>query len=635
MLYKKPHAVPLTPTALAAVFGLLLAGVVSGSVGAQEPGDGIVKSVIARFANAPVRAMRADSMGRLFVASGDTIYRVATEAARPGAVPDVVVRFPGNAAITDLEYLGNDLYVATQNAIYLVPDGVRGRKGPEPRKLVWGIPWAPPYDGIRSLAWGPEGDLYFSLGVPAGSGRWGFWTFFSSSDETRTPYRGPGGVFRCKPDGSDLRVVAQGLSRPGRLAFDVHGNLFTIALGSERATLWIVVPNTLLGPTSGVPPVLTKVEREGPWFVDEPYLPPAWRSQLILGTSPSAHAYTLLPRGAGFAARELATTLDVPGILAPGADRLFIADAQGMVHTLRLAGTDKTAAFDRFEMADAPLARLWKELGTPSAQRRLRAHLELLRRGDGLAEANARLLKVEADDPALHSLIWLAAKSGRGSLHLIGLLEHRDPGVRVQVLRALAEYPAQLRDEPVFTKSLVDPDPQVRLAALLAYFSPKVAWSRPAHFAIERGPARDEDPSLRHAAACLLAQKATLAQLEGMCSRQDPALRRAGVLAAGIRLVHSSTREPLAPHLPLEDVGGVQVYFNEKVALSSHGRVGTYLPAVHWKADKQTVEQNQLFNLLRKMLADREFTVRADAAAFLTMLGDARVAAELKRALEK
>lgn len=626
---------PLTRRAVAALLGLFFAGLSPESAHAQDAGDGVVKSAIARFANAPVRAMRADTMGRLFVASGDTIYRVATEPARPGTMPDVVVRFPGNIAINDLEVRGNNLYVATQNAIYVVPDGVRGRERIEPRKLVWGIPWAPPYDGIRSLAWGPEGDLYFSLGAPAGSERWAYWTFFSSPDEIRTPYRGQGGAFRCKPDGSDLRVVAQGLRRPGRLAFDANGNLFTIALGSERATLWNVVPNTLVGPKSGMPTVLAKVEREGPWFVDEPYLPPAWRRQLIVATSTSAHGYALLPRGAGFAAGKGPQTLEASGMLASGADRLFVADAQGTIHALRLAGPDKAATFDRFEMTDAPPARLWQELSVPSFQRRFRAHLELLRRGDALAEANARLLKVEADDPALHSLIWLAAKSGRGSLHLIGLLEHRDPGVRVQVLRALAEYPEQLRDEPVFTKSLVDDDPQVRLAALLAYFSPKVAWSRPAHFAIERGPAREEDPTLRHAAACLLAQKATLAQLEGMCSRQDPALRRTGVLAAGIRLVYSSTREPLAPHLPLDEIGGMQVYFNEKVSLSTRGRVGTYLPAVHWKADKQTVEQNQLFNLLRKMLADREFAVRADAAEFLAPLGDARVAEELKRALEK
>ena len=87
---------------------------------------------------------------------------------------------------------------------------------------------------MHGLAWGPTGDLYFSAGDPfllAGSNaavpdHWGTWTWYHGPTGAAVRHVGTGGVFRCRPDGSDLRPVAAGLRGPFGLAFDPDWNLF-------------------------------------------------------------------------------------------------------------------------------------------------------------------------------------------------------------------------------------------------------------------------------------------------------------------------------------------------------------------------------------------------------------------------
>jgi hypothetical protein len=244
------------------------------------------------------------------------------------------------------------------------------------------------------------------------------------------------------------------------------------------------------------------------------------------------------------------------------------------------------------------------------------------------------LLDAKTNDPALHHLIWLAAKSGQGSLHLLGLVEHADPKVRVQAIRALSEFPEQLHGEPIFTKSLLDKNAQVRLAAVLAHLDSRVAGGRAVQQEIERGPACADDPYLRQAAALFLAAKATRKQLEGLCSSIDASTRLAGVLAAGYRLTLPPTTEALPNQLRLDMQGISKLEFADgKRDLRDHGRVGTFVIAEHWKADMHTAEQELLFKLLRKMLDDGDERVRRQAASFLAVLDDARCQAEVTRVL--
>ena len=511
------------------------------------------------------RCVRGDTLGRLFVGERDVLF-----VSEPNGPRKRLCQFPPNSIVKDIEVRGNDVYVLTLSALYVIPNAVRQRDNLHPKKLLWGIPRGHETQGFRALAWGPEGDLYCSFGNPHSSGRWGHWTFFSGLDGAKTPYNGVGGIVRCKPDGSDLRIVASGLRDPQAFAFDRCWNLFTSDLDTNKVvTMLRVTPRAYFGwPRNGVDPLPTVLDSQRP----------------------------------------------VP-----------VADVRPL---------------EPYDATEAAPEKLWRELSDPSWPRRYRAQIEMMRRGGAfLKQANKRLLDAKTSDPALHHPIWLAAKSQQGSLHLLSLVDHADPLVRVQTIRALTEFPEQLRDEPIFTKLLLDEHPQVQHAAMLAYFSPKIAWGRPVQFAIERGPACSTDPLLRQTATLLLAERATLQQLEALCSRFDAPLRMAGVLAAGYRLTLPAATKPLHAQLPLAKLPDESAYILEyadgKVDLRHHGRLGTFTVAEHWKADMHTDEQEALFKLLCKMLKDAEEPIRLQAARFLAILDDPRSAAEVGKMLKK
>ncbi len=557
------------------------------------------------------RCLRVDSQGRLFVGARDALF--VYEPTDGGYGPRKSLgKFP---PINDIEMLGNDVYVLAATALYVVPRNGEGK----PRKLLWGVPHGIDGSGFQSLAWGPEGDLYIALGDPIGSGRWGYWTFFN---DTKTPYRGQGAVLRCKPDGSALQIVAEGLDQPRSLLFDRYWTLFAC----DRDKLVYVPPHARFGSSGAdlLPAMGERAKARGWCYYDEPLLPAKVRHNLLSAGDNGIMRHALEPNGASFKTTEpiLLERNGYRAITVGRGGQLFAITDHGDLVMLTTADAPDPHPY---EATKATPEKLWSELSEPSWQRRYRAHLEILRRGgDPLKDANKRLLGARADDPALHHLIWLAARSGQGSLHLLGLVNHVDPLVRVQAIRALTEYPEQLREEPIFTKALLDENPQVQHAALSAFFSPKNAWSRPAQLAIERGPACSKDPYLRQSAALLLARQATRKQLDDLCASVDPAKRMAGVLAAGFRLTLPKTTLPLAQHLPLgklSDEACVIDYVDGKVDLRDLGRIGSFTLAEHWKADKRLAEEELVFKLLRRMRDDEDEGVRLRARQFLEIIG--------------
>src|SRR5206468_3395345 len=68
-----------------------------------------------------------------------------------------------------------------------------------------------------------------------------------------------------------------------------------------------------------------------------------------------------------------------------------------------------------------------------------------------------------------------------------------------------------------------------------------------------------------------------------------------------------------------------------KLDLRTVGRIGNFTVAEHWKAGTHTDEQERLFALLRKVLADHDEAVRLQAVHFLSLLNDPRSEPEIAR----
>ncbi|MFO1022919.1 MAG: LamG-like jellyroll fold domain-containing protein [Planctomycetales bacterium] len=189
--------------------------------------------LISRSEEDAYMGVKVDRAGQIFVGARDALFKFRPDG-QGGFLPrEEIYRFPKDSLIMGLEYLGDDLYVLTANALYLLPGARTRTTDIKPKRLIWGLP-LDLHISFHCLAWGPEGDLYLNHGDPLlnygdydRADHWGHWTYFCQPEGTRVPYTGVGAVLRCKPDGSQLRVVATGLRGPVGLAFDPHWNLFT------------------------------------------------------------------------------------------------------------------------------------------------------------------------------------------------------------------------------------------------------------------------------------------------------------------------------------------------------------------------------------------------------------------------
>jgi len=78
-----------------------------------------------------------------------------------------------------------------------------------------------PHNGMSALAWHPSGDLIFALG----ENMWKEWTLVTV--EGRELHgSGEGGIFRCRPDGRELRRIAHGFWNPFGVCVRADGEIF-------------------------------------------------------------------------------------------------------------------------------------------------------------------------------------------------------------------------------------------------------------------------------------------------------------------------------------------------------------------------------------------------------------------------
>lgn len=639
-----------------------------------ETADTDLKVVqIDRSRDASLVSVRVDTLGRVFVGGRESVFIYEPDddgGYQPGRE---IYRFPPHSWVFDLAIRGHDLYVATASAIYVLPGAVNGREALQAKRLIWGQPLGHLQLGFFGLAWGPEGDLYFSSGDPLQHygdfnrpDHWGHWTLFSQPEGTATPYTGVGGVLRCRPDGSRLQVVARGIFRSCGLTFDRHWNLFTDDNDREAmpvqyvpARLLHVTPHADFGWPRGwmaakspdradlLETMHEGLGREAPVglaYYDETYFPDRYRQKLLLArwAQRVITRHQLNRHGATFKTDEQPLLVGHDqsrpvGVCVGRGGRIFAT----LLHMPQLEGSPTcpsdlimiTRADDSaehpFEPCDLPSVsaeKLWSEVSDPSWSRRRWAHTEILRRGGRLLdEAVRQLARTDAAEPAVNHLLWLAAASQtpQARQRLVELAGHEDANVRFQAIRALTEFFATSTPRELLTGALADPAAPVQHRAALAFFGRDDALPDE----LIRTVAGSRDTYLRQSAALLLAERASLVKLEELSRSDDPATRLAGVLAAGFRLTLPPATEPIGSDLllsPYPDSACVIQFDDAKIDLRELGRLGNFTVAEHWKAGQHAAEQEALFDLLVDLLSDKSEQVRLQAAHFLLLLNDAR-----------
>ena len=128
----------------------------------------------------------------------------------------------------------------------------------------------------------------------------------------------------------------------------------------------------------------------------------------------------------------------------------------------------------------------------------------------------------------------------------------------------------------------------------------------------------------------MLAEKASLAELQQLSESTRPPARLAGVLALGFRLTVPQSTKPLPDSFPLNPKG-----FNAKVQyadgienLAPHARLGVFTIADAWTHRAGTSEEEIIFALLSRRMDDADARVARQAAFFLRLLKDKRVDAK-------
>jgi putative heme-binding domain-containing protein len=542
--------------------------------------------------------VRLDPAGRLFVGGREGLFVYEPDGKGGFGKRQLLVRFPNHTWVYDVAIRGNDLYVSTVSAIYLIPNGVTQRENLKPTRFVWGIPLGHIHQCFHDMDFGPEGDLYFTCGDPLwGYGdferrpdHWGHWTWFTSAGE-KVEYNGVGGVFRIRPDGTGFKVVARGLRNPIGLTFDSHWNLFTNDNDHEQlpadyvpGRLIHVTPHAYFSwPRGWLPskqphrPDLLETMNDhlgryvpvGEVDYEDTYLPEKYFHSLIVDRwgEHKVVYYPIEPRGASFKAEEhdlLMCTGDARpvGVAVGSGGRIFVT-------VCYMPANDTSPTY--------------------------RSDVLVIQRADKPAAITA----------SSDSVDW-----------------SRRHAAYEETITPKAQ-PAGESDRAISNRN-----PAIQLAGVLALFDRDDGVPQ----AVIDGPARSSDTYLRQAATILIAEKASLSQIQSLLESQDTPTRLAGVLAAGSRLTIPPATGPLPDDLTLDakaQAGSYVIasfYDSPRVDLRKLGRVGNYTMAQWWKDARHTDEQERLFSMLQSRLADSDTQIRYEAAFYLNLLNDPRVA---------
>jgi putative heme-binding domain-containing protein len=634
-------------------------------------------------------SLRADTAGRLFAGGREALFVYEPDAHGGFQPRKLLYRFPPDTWITDVLVLGDDLYVMTNAALYQLPGGRIARENLAPRRLLWGTP-VDLHVTWHALAWGPEGDLYFSSGDPLLNfgdfqnrpDHWGHWTIYGPAG-AKYPYTGVGGFFRCRPDGSQFRAVAGGTRGAVGIAFDRRWQLFSndndhesiaerysparLLHVSEGANFfwprgWIADMSPERSDLLDV--VNSGMGREAPVgqaYFDEPGLGEAYRDSLLVARwgQRKVDGYKLASRGASFSGSEFpllaCDEIARPvGVAVGGGGRVFAALSYMAANEwspkypseiVMISGRQDSSevAYEPYSAPTVSPERLWNELSVPSTWRRQQAHAEIMRRGEPLlSEAIARIAQSKPDDPAMLHLPWFAGASGKPAARdaVLGLTRHANADVRLQAVKALCEFDRLGAGEAAVERALADADAHVQHAGVAGLI--KTPSPLPKQF--YTGPARSDDRLLRQTSAFVLANRASTSELERLMRSTNARDRLIGVLAAGFRLTIPAVHQALPAELPLkyESTNALFTinYADASVDLKKLGRLGSFTTADLWKLKQNDPGSRELYDALVAKLNDPHDGVQYQAGYFLWLLNDEGtnekvVASRRKRTLQR
>ena len=177
-----------------------------------------------------------DADGRIWLIASHTHFRpddydgpahdeilVLSDTNGDGKADGRAVFYNKTDATMDLE-LGSDgwVYLAERDRIMRVRDSNKDGVGDVEEVLAELTTEADyPHNGLSGLTWHPDGDLIFGLGENFSKP----WTLKTAQGETFTG-KGEGGIFRCRPDGSQFRRVARGMWNPFAVCVRADGQIF-------------------------------------------------------------------------------------------------------------------------------------------------------------------------------------------------------------------------------------------------------------------------------------------------------------------------------------------------------------------------------------------------------------------------
>jgi putative heme-binding domain-containing protein len=619
-------------------------------------------------------ALQLDSAGRLFAGGreGLFVYEPASEGLYQPR--QLLYRFPRNSWIYGIAIRGADLYVSTHTAIYVLEGAVLKRADLKPKRLVWGLPMLPYFEehqGMHALAFGPEGDLYFSAGdnlVGYGdfkrADHWGHWTFFHG--KSQTPVTTVGLVGRISADGDSFAPIARGLRNCCGLAFDANWNLFGNDNDHESlpgqyvpGRLLNITPHAYFSWPRGwliekqpwradlldtLNPDLGRYVPTGQAYYNEPLFPEKYRNNLLVAEwgKGVVYRYPLTANGATFKASQSPLLSSVNnmrpvGVAVGRGGRIFVSSlvmagneaspvSRSEIIMITRADDVPHAPFPGFEETTAPKEKLFAELEDASWHLRSRAHIELLRRGKSVgSDAAGRLATTAAGSPLHTSLLWLAAVGGE-TKEIVSLASSPNDDTRLQTVRALSRFGAKDVTCGILEKALSDVNPRVVHAALIGLFDRCADFPHEAVFRL----AENGDSFVRQTAVQLLAERASLAELQRLSeSTQSPA-RLAGVLALGFRLTVPESTKPLPDSFPLNPKGfNAEVQYADGIEnLTTHARLGVFTIGDAWAKRARNSEDDTIFALLARRMDDADEQVARQAAFFLRLLKDERVEAK-------